>query len=88
VAVGTTVDNRDVPNPPIPLDIDYMVYSEMEVVYQSPKNMEVLSDTDGKLWVCDDAGDIYDYAEFTEAYGEIDGDVPARKTGTAHAVIV
>jgi hypothetical protein len=72
VEVGASVDNRDVPNAPEPLVIDYIDYSQFDVVYQSPLNIEVMLAPDGRLLVCDTTGDIYDYGEYTEAYGEID----------------
>jgi len=76
--VGSTVvgdGDTDIPNIPQPLNSMYSddSYLDMDLVYQSPLNMEVLSDNEGRLWVCDEKGDMYDYAEYTEAYGEVDG---------------
>lgn len=45
----------------------------MEIVYNGTDNTEVLLDKEGKLWVCDSTGEVYDYQEYTEAYGELDG---------------
>ncbi|RLA51067.1 MAG: hypothetical protein DRR42_11340 [Gammaproteobacteria bacterium] len=75
VEVSTSVGNQDILNAPKALTMDYMEYAELEVVYQSPSNVEVLLGTDGKLLVCDANGDIYDYTEYTETYGEVDGNI-------------
>jgi hypothetical protein len=68
--VGSPV--MDTPDAPKPVNMPHHKYAEMEIVYQSPENKEVLSDIEGQLWVCDDNGELYHYEEYTEAYGEID----------------
>ena len=49
-------------------------YNEWELVYTSPGNIDVLVDKQGKLWVTDADGDSYEYDEYTQALGEVDGD--------------
>lgn len=71
VEVGTAVD--DSPNAPTPVSVTYEDYADLDVVYQSPQNIEILMDTDGKLLLCDNHGDVYDYAEYCEAFGQLDG---------------
>jgi len=57
---------------PIPSALADDAYLTMEVVYQATAdNCEVMLDLEGKLWICDEKGDMYDYQEYTEAYGEI-----------------
>ena len=74
VEVGAAVDAHDIPNAPKALDIDFMEYSGFEIVYQATTdNVEVLLDLTGRLIVCDSEGECYDYAEYTEAFGEVDG---------------
>lgn len=74
-AGGAAVDTADDPHAPKPVKLSNKKLQAMEVVYNSPKNMEVMLDDENKLWVCDDAGDMYEYEEYTAVYGEIDGDV-------------
>lgn len=67
---------------PAPVDNPQVRPADMEVVYQSPtQNIDVLQDKEGKLWVWDEAADLYPYDEFTEYYGEIDGDTFFNYTG-------
>ena len=71
---GAVATTPDTPGLPKALDMDYMDYSGLEIVYQSTsENTEVLLNTDGKLLICDACGDIYDYNDWTEVFGEIDG---------------
>ncbi len=70
VAVGAAVDNT--PPTLTPLEYDYMEYAEFEIVYQSPANVEVLLSPGGRLLVCDKSGEVYDYNDYTEVFGEVD----------------
>lgn len=65
----------DVPKLPKPTTKKFTLEDQykMEIVYNGTDNIEVLMDSDGKLWVCDTNGDLFDYQEYTETYGEIDG---------------
>jgi hypothetical protein len=51
-------------------------YNAMDIVYQADNNMEVLSDANGILWVCDAKGDLYDYQEYTDACCEKNSTLP------------
>ena len=74
IDIYETEQVNDIPNAPKALDIDYVDYVDFDIVYQSTaKNMEVLLNDEGRLLVVDAKGDVYDYAEYTEAFGEIDG---------------
>jgi len=65
----------DVPKLPKPTTKKFTLEDQysMEIVYNGVDNTEVLMDSDGKLWVCDSAGDLFDYQEYTETYGELNG---------------
>jgi hypothetical protein len=71
--VGTSIDTADDPHTPKAVIFPAAKTNRMEVVYASPSNVEVMMCDEGKLWVCDESGDMYDYEEYTETYGEIDG---------------
>ena len=81
--VGPAVDANDSPDLPKPVMLNEKTYLDMETIYASPTNIEVMIDESGKLWVCDESGDMYDYEEYTTAYGEVDGDV----VRTSHHVL-
>lgn len=68
---STPVDIPSLPAP-VPGHIADTEYHNMEQIYSSLDNREVMLATDGGLWVCDAAGDMYDYEEYTTAYGEIE----------------
>ena len=73
VEVGTPVDTADTFEAPTALELDYEEYALFEVVWQSKDNIEVLLNAAGQLIVCNEIGETYDYGEYTEAYGEVDG---------------
>ena len=73
--LDTAVDVNDPPDFPRPIAVSENAYLNMDTIYSSPLNIEVMVDETGRLWVCDEAGDLYDYEEYTAAYGEVDGDV-------------
>jgi len=72
--VGNTVDTNDSPfTPKATESLNDAPELFMELVYSAKdENVEVYLDDDGKLWVCDENNKLYDYQEYTEAYGEID----------------
>ena len=51
-------------------------------------NLEVLLDKEGKLWVCDALGDMYDYNAYIEVFGEIDASPTAATRNSAPALII
>lgn len=73
IPLGYQEELEDVPDAPTPVDVPIDVYNRMELVYQSRDNEEVLLDDEGKLWICDEKGLMYDYQDYTAAYGEIGG---------------
>lgn len=70
----------DSPNVPTPIKFTNQALMDMEIIYSSPSNMEVMCDPSGMLWVCDVDGEMYNYEEWTEAYGEVDGDTYSATT--------
>jgi hypothetical protein len=58
-----------------PIELDLNAYTDLEVVYNSPRNVEVLLHPDGGLIVCDQSGDYYDYVEYTDVFGELDEEI-------------
>lgn len=72
--VDDEVDTGDVPVTPDPVEIGTAQYRGMDIVYSATTdNIDVLSDKNGQLFVCDEDGELYDYDSYTEVYGEIGG---------------
>jgi hypothetical protein len=70
-AVALTQLAEDVPDLPLPVVMSTADQYNMEVVYNGKGNTEVLLDTDGHLYICDAKGDVYDYEEYTETFGDV-----------------
>jgi hypothetical protein len=69
---GVVSEVTDLPPIPKPIEVHHSAYLNMETVWQSTKeNIEVMLDLEGRLWVCDERGEMYDYQEYTQVYGEI-----------------
>ena len=61
-----------------PVKMSHQEIMDMDTVYTSLDNTDVLMDAEGNLWVADTFGEIYDYDEYTEIYGEIDDHLQKR----------
>ena len=66
--------SEDLPDEPTPVIFTTAELYKMDIVYCSPDGVEVLLDKNGKLWVNDRYGECYDYEDYVNCLGEIDGD--------------
>ena len=73
-SVRNSVGSEDLPDEPTPVIFTTAELYKMDIVYCSPDGVEVLLDKNGKLWVNDRYGECYDYEDYINCLGEIDGD--------------
>lgn len=59
---------------PEPLTDPQLNPYEMDIIYMTD-GIEVLQDTDNKLYVCDEIGKLYSYDDYIEYYGDLDSHV-------------
>jgi hypothetical protein len=73
---------------PFPLPDEFVsnIWWQLEYVYQSPTDVDVMSDTNGRLYVADKYDELYDYEEWVEAFGEVgDSDYTTRESSALPA---
>ena len=78
--IALTQLSEDLPELPIPLIMSTQEQYDMEVVYTGKGNTEVLLDAFGQLYICDAKGDVYDYEDYTEAFGDVSTGTPFQYT--------
>ena len=84
VEVGTSVDdNEGLLTALEELTIDDQAFEKLQLIYTATRdNTEVFQTPEGKLVICETAGDMYDYEDYTAIFGEIDavgGTTPAHR---------